>query len=78
MKAIELNGSFYEMGKQYGVACKKEIKTFAKMAYLMASLSKKPGSQPFNPTIWYMIPTLLTYKGEKSKWQSLAKKYEFN
>jgi len=76
MKEINLKGSFYEMGVQYGKECKKEIKTFSKGAYLMASLSKKPGSQPFNPNLWYFIPTFFTYKKEKTKWQTLAKEYE--
>lgn len=76
MKEINLSGSFYEMGVQYGIECKKEIKTFSKGAYLMTSLAKKPGSQPFNPNLWYFIPTFLTYKKEKSKWQTLAKEYE--
>ncbi|MFC1904364.1 C45 family autoproteolytic acyltransferase/hydrolase [Chloroflexota bacterium] len=76
MKEIILKGSFYEMGKQFGEASKKNIKTFAKMAYLMASLAKKPGSQPFNPNLWYFIPTYFTYKKEKTKWQALAKEYE--
>ena len=76
MKELTLKGSFYEMGLAYGKECEKEIKTFAKMSYLMASLSKKPGSQPFNPNMWRFVPTLLTYKKEKSKWQGLAKQYE--
>jgi predicted choloylglycine hydrolase len=76
MKEITLQGSFYEMGRQFGKARSKEIKTFAKMSYLMASLAKKPGSQPFNPNMWYFIPTYFTYKKEKAKWQSLAKEYE--
>ena len=76
MKNITLNGSFFDMGERYGKECKKEIKSFAKMSYIMASLSKKPGSQPFNPNMWRFIPTLLTYKKEKSKWQDLAKQYE--
>ncbi|NQT73758.1 MAG: hypothetical protein HQ553_13480, partial [Chloroflexi bacterium] len=76
MKEITLRGTFYEMGKQYGEACKKNIKSFAKMTYLMASLAKKPGSQPFNPNLWYFIPTYFTYKKEKPKWQALAKEYE--
>jgi len=76
MKEINLTGSFHEMGVQYGKECKKEIKTFAKMAYIMASLAKKPGSQLFNPNLWYFIPTYLTYRKEKNKWQTQAKKYE--
>lgn len=76
MKEIILKGSFYEMGVQYGKACTKEIKSFAKMAYVMASLSKKPGSQPFNPNMWHIIPTFFTYKKEKSKWQKLALEHE--
>ena len=76
MKEIILKGSFYEMGVQYGKACTKEIKSFANMAYLMASLAKRPGSQPFNPNLWYFIPTFFTFKKEKPKWQTLAKEYE--
>lgn len=72
MKEVVLQGSFHEMGVQYGKACAKEIKSFAKMAYVMASLSKKPGSQPFNPNMWYILPTLITHKKEKRKWQNLA------
>ena len=76
MKHLTLQGSFYDMGQQYGKECKKEIKSFAKMSYIMASLGKKPGSQPFNPNMWRFIPTLLTYKKEKARWQGLAKQYE--
>ncbi|MFC2069257.1 C45 family autoproteolytic acyltransferase/hydrolase [Chloroflexota bacterium] len=76
MREITLKGTFYEIGKQFGQACKKNIKTFTKMAYLMASLAKKPGSQPFNPNLWYFIPTYFTYKKEITKWQALAKEYE--
>lgn len=76
MKNINLQGSFFEMGQQYGKECKKEIKSFAKMSYILASLGKKPGSQPFNPNMWRFIPTLLTYKKEKARWQGLAKQYE--
>jgi len=76
MKKLTLKGSFYEMGQQYGIQCKKDIKSFAKMSYIGASLSKKPGSQPFNPNVWQIVPTLLTYKRDKSKWQKVAKQYE--
>jgi len=76
MKELTLQGSFYDMGCQFGKTCKKEIKTFAKMSYLMASLAKKPGSQTFNPNKWYIIPTFLTYGKEKKKWQALARAYE--
>ena len=76
MKEVILQGSFYEMGLQYGKQCKKEIKTFAKMSYLMASLTQKPGSQPFNPNMWQFIPTYFTYKKDKIKWQNIAWQYE--
>lgn len=46
------------------------------MSYIMASLGKKPGSQPFNPNMWRFIPTLLSYKKEKSHWQGIARQYE--
>lgn len=76
MKELNLHGSFYEMGHQFGKECKKEIKSFAKMSYLMVSLAKKPGSQPFNPNMWYFIPTIFSFKKEKKKWQLLAREYE--
>lgn len=76
MKEVQLQGSFYEMGIQYGKECKSKIRKFAKGAYIMASLSKKPGSQPFNPNLWYIIPTLFSYKKEKIRWQNLALNYE--
>ncbi len=76
MKELQLKGSFYEMGQQYGRECKKSINKIAKSAYIMVSLSKKPGSQPFNPNLWQLLPTLLTYKKEQSKWQDLALGYE--
>ena len=76
MKELQLKGSFYDMGLIYGRACKKQITKITKGAYIMASLSKKPGSQPFNPNLWHLIPTLLTYKKEHKMWQQLALGYE--
>ncbi len=76
MKEIKLKGSFYKMGITYGEECQKEITRFSKGAYIMASLAKKPGSQPFNPNLWHLVPTLLTYKKEKARWQKQAKAYE--
>ena len=66
MKELKLKGSFYEMGVLYGKVCKKNIQSFAKMSYVIVSLSKKPGSQPFYPNMWHIIPSFLTYKKETS------------
>jgi predicted choloylglycine hydrolase len=76
MKELTLQGSFYEMGRQFGKESKKEIRTFSKMSYLMASLAKMPGSQPFNPNMWYFLPSYFIYKKEKPIWQNLAWEYE--
>jgi isopenicillin-N N-acyltransferase-like protein len=76
MKHLTLKGSFFEMGQQYGKESQKEIKTFSRMAYLMASLSKKPGSQPFNPNMRYLLPAYFSYKKEKHIWQDISWQYE--
>jgi len=49
MKELQLKGSFYEMGLIYGRECKKQIAKFAKGAYIMASLSKKPDAHRVHP-----------------------------
>jgi predicted choloylglycine hydrolase len=76
MDEIKLKGTFFEMGEQLGRSRAKKIKSFCKMSYLMASLSQKPGSQPFNPNYWHILPTLLTYKNDKPAWQKQAAEYE--
>ena len=73
---ITLNGNFFEMGEQLGNARAKHIRSFCRMSYFMASLSKKPGSQPFNPNLLYVLPALMTYRRDKRVWREWASQYE--
>jgi isopenicillin-N N-acyltransferase-like protein len=73
---INLKGNFFEMGEQLGKARAKHIQSFCKMSFFMASISKKPGSQTFNPNLWYILPTLLTYRRDKRAWREWASQYE--
>jgi hypothetical protein len=49
MKELELRGSFFEMGRQYGKGCRKEIWLFSKSVQLMVALSERPGADLFDP-----------------------------
>ncbi len=73
---ISLKGTFFEMGEQLGKARAGRIRSFCKMSYFMASISKKPGSQTFNPNLWYILPTLLTYRRDKRAFREWASQYE--
>ncbi len=69
---LTLKGSYYTMGASYGKAFRKEIRYLSKMFYIGMTLSKKPGSAPFNPNKLYLLSALLNYKKDKIKWQYAA------
>jgi hypothetical protein len=54
LESITLQGTYEEMGEQYGRRCANKIRSFAKMSRMMASLAHKPGSRPFDPNLWYL------------------------
>jgi isopenicillin-N N-acyltransferase-like protein len=49
MKEIVLSGSYRTLGRQYGKACRRQIKLFTKMVQVMAALSERPGATFFEP-----------------------------
>lgn len=78
MKELTLSGSFYDMGKQYGAACSKEIKLFIKAIYFMVSISKKPGSTAFSPNMKYLLHTIYTLRNDKKRFRESLKSFEEN
>ena len=76
MKKIELKGSYYECGLQYGEACKKEIKLFKKLIYFMVSIAHKPGSSAFSPNFLYLLSTLIGLKKEKARYKAKLSHFE--
>lgn len=70
MKELSLTGNYYEMGKQYGQGCRKEIKLFVKTVYFMVSISKKPGSTAFSPNMRYMLQTLVNLSNDKKSFRN--------
>ena len=53
MKEITLNGTFYEMGKQYGEGCKKNIKSFAKSVNILHGQLAKPLGSDHPQRRWF-------------------------
>ncbi|NHJ47349.1 MAG: hypothetical protein FK733_06120 [Asgard group archaeon] len=76
MKVIEVSGTPYEMGLSYGFQCKKDIKKAISMWYKFGAMSLTPGFREGHPKLLHMLPKFITYKKDKSKLQSIAKKYE--
>ena len=59
MREIVLNGNFREIGRQYGQACRRQIKVFTKVAQMMAGLAERPGADLFTPQYRY-VPVVAT------------------
>ena len=60
MREFVLKGSYYEMGRQYGQYCRKDIKLFTKAVQIMVALSEHPGADFFSPNLNYwaiILPT---------------------
>ena len=62
MKEITLQGSFFEMGQQYGNHFKSEIKKMVFEVRLMAVASEGEGRDFFRPKIRHMAGGLLKMK----------------
>ena len=76
MKLVKIKGTPYEMGLQYGQQCKKEIKTFVRLLYMMVSRMSMPDMKAVHPKFWYIFPALFRLKNEKKKFRSLTNKHE--
>ncbi len=76
MKVVKIKGTPYEMGLEYEKQCKKEIQTFVKFVYFMATRMSMSDMESGNPKFWYILPTLFRFKKEKKKFRSLTTKHE--
>ncbi|NPE09873.1 MAG: hypothetical protein GNW80_16455 [Asgard group archaeon] len=76
MKTIEIKGSPFEMGVEYGKQCKKEIKSLLKFIYLLITRASMPDFKTGRMRIYYIIPTFFTTKKKKRNLYSTIKKHE--
>ena len=76
MKVVKIKGAPYEMGVQYGQQCKKDIKTFVRLLYLMASRMSMPDMEAVHPRFWYIFPAILRIRKKKQELRSLINKHE--
>ena len=76
MKVVKIKGAPYEMGVQYGQQCKKDIKTFVRLLYFMASRMSMPDMEAGHPKSWYILPALLGIRKKKKEFRALTSKHE--
>ena len=76
MKVVKIKGAPYEMGVQYGQQCKKDIKTFVRLLYFMASRMSMPDMEAGHPKSWYILPALLGIRKKKKEFRALTNKHE--
>jgi len=75
MRELVLKGSYYEMGRQYGQYCQKDIKLFTKMIQIMAALSEHPGASFFNPQYRYLPSALLFFFKNRKRYRAEAREF---
>ena len=78
MKEITIQGSFFEMGQQYGTHFKSEIKKMAFEVRLMAVASEGEGRDFFRPKIRHMAGGLLKMERYHKKYKEAAAEFETN
>jgi hypothetical protein len=78
MKEITIQGSFSEMGQQYGNHFKREIKKMVFEVRLMAVASEGEGRDFFRPKIRHMVGGLLKMKKYRTKYKEAATEFETN
>jgi hypothetical protein len=78
MKEITIQGSFFEMGQQYGTHFKSEIKKMVFEVRLMAVASEGEGRDFFRPKIRHMVGGLLKMKKYRTKYKEVATEFETN
>lgn len=75
MQHIKLNGSYFQMGKQFGLHARRKIKLMSEMTYYLMSLYNSPGAKPFKPNYWYLPSVVANGRHNKRKWNQWAKEY---
>lgn len=75
MKEIVLSGSYREIGRQYGQACKRQIKLFTKIVQVMRALAERPGASFFNPRYRYLPLVLTGFFKNRRRYRAEARGY---
>jgi isopenicillin-N N-acyltransferase-like protein len=75
MKELELRGSFFEMGRQYGKGCRKEIWLFSKAVQLMVALSERPGADLFDPQYRHLPREMVLFVKNRKRYRAQAREF---
>jgi predicted choloylglycine hydrolase len=75
MREFVLKGSYYEMGRQYGQFCRRDIKLFTKMIQVMAALSEYPDADFFSPKYRYLPSALLFFFKNRKRYRAQAQEF---
>jgi len=78
MKEITLQGSFFEMGQQYGIQFKKLIKLMLFEVKLMAIAGEKEGRDFFRPKVHHMLTAILKIRKYRKVYREVATEFEEN
>lgn len=75
MREIVLSGSFREIGRQYGRACRWQVKLFTKMVQVMIALAERPGASLFDPRYRYLPIVLPRFFANRRRYRTEARRY---
>jgi predicted choloylglycine hydrolase len=78
MREFVLRGSYYEMGRQYGEYCRRNIKLFTKLVQVMVALAERPGADIFTPKYRYLPLVLPGFFKNRGRYRVEANKYVDN
>lgn len=75
MREIVLRGSYREIGRQYGRACRWQVKLFTKMVQVMRALAERPGASFFDPRYSYLPLVLPGFFRNRRRYRAEARGY---
>ncbi len=75
MREFVLRGSYYEMGRQYGRGCRRNIKLFTKVIQVGVALAERPGAEIFSPKYRYLPLVLPRFFKNRRRYRVEARKY---
>lgn len=75
MKELVLAGTHFEMGRQYGRSCRKQIWFFSKAVQIMVSLSQRPGADLFSPQYRHVPVELARFSKNRQRHRRRAREF---
>jgi predicted choloylglycine hydrolase len=76
MREFTLSGDYREVGRQYGRACRRQIKLFTKVVQVMAGLAERPGADFFTPQYRYLPLVLAGFSRNRRRYRAEARSYQ--